>query len=135
MLIRMGFFENFNGSDVILLDGGPAAFRSLATFLKELENPGAVSLHIHALPFVEPSGGTQLVAYAVSQELGVRRTNAERPEFSWQLSREGWLEAAEKIERLAGSGHGHQYLSAMTSEDAIVFVSIDEYGDSWWSAL
>lgn len=133
MLIRMGFFENFKGSDVILLDGDSLAILKLAELLKGLEDRRSIALPIHELPFVAAYRGVQLIAHPVSKERGVRRSHPQNPWFTWEYSEEGWLEASKKIERLAHSAHGHQWLGNIEISDATVFVSFNEYGDQLWS--
>lgn len=133
MLIRMGFFENFKGSDVILLDGDSLAILKLAELLRGLEGRHSVVLPIHELQFVAAYQGVQLIAHPVSKERGVRRSHPQNPCFTWEHSEEGWLEASEKIEQLAHSAHGHQWLGSVGTADATVFVSLNEYGDQLWS--
>lgn len=132
MIMRVGFFKDFLGSDTILVDGDVAALQAFADVLRRLELPGALAVKIHRLPFVCACHGIELNAQPVGRELGIRRTKKNLPCFSWHHSEEGWLEAAEKIEKVARSGGGHNWLECIGVEDAHVLVCADEYGEDWW---
>jgi len=135
MHARLGFFENFLGADTILIDGDREALSALATQLKELDNPAAELLRIHALPYMEVRGRVELTAFPVDRELGVRRRHADWLCFTWRHSEEGWLEAAEKIEAVALGRGGHAWLECIGVEDAVVMVSQGEYGSEWWDRM
>jgi len=133
MQVRAGCFKNFKGRHAILLDGDAQAFRHLANTLRSLEKPGSQPVELHSLPYWFSYNHVKITAYPSSHERGIRNLAPGLAHFSWEHSEEGWLEAAEKIEGLIkGRGVGHQWLSSIGFEDAVVMVSIGEYNDQWW---
>lgn len=132
MHIMLGFFSDFKEPNTILLDGDKRSLHELATILLALENPNAPILHIHRLAFVTPVGNIALSAYPVGKEYGIRRVNKFQPHFTWELSEEGWLEAGEKILDVANSSEGHAWIESQGADDAVLLVSLGEYGQQWW---
>jgi hypothetical protein len=129
----MGFFENFKGSDVILLDGEADGLYALAHHLRKLSDRRVEGIDVHELSFVESHGGTRLTACPVSGNDGVRRSGSGDRHFTWANSEEGWLDAAEKIEAVATIGQSHNWLHSIGNDDATVFVPSGEYDEQWWS--
>ena len=130
----MGYFSQFYGDDTILLAGDPPALRELAVLLRGLESRHACPVEVHTLSFVTAFQGVELTAFPVGRELGVRRIGPKGPRFGWYHSEEGWLEAAEKIERIVESGKGHNWLDCIGVEDARLMVSLNEYSYDWWAS-
>ncbi len=134
MRLELGYFEEFKGhGETILVDGDESGFLALAQLLRGLEASTASPIALHSLPFAVANDGLELTAYPVGEELGVRRPDPSSLHFSWNHSEEGWLEAAEKIEAVAEHGCAHNWLECIGYEDAVVMVSINEYGPAWWS--
>lgn len=129
--VRLGYFENFKGTDTILLCGDGEGLQRLAKHLRTLEDANADPVNLHLLPFVQVHGGIELTAYPVDRELGIRRTGLGS-RFAWHHSQEGWLESAEKIEAVVRGGGGHGYLGETPAGDAVVVVSKGEYDEDWW---
>lgn len=132
--VRMGFFREFKGRNVVLLSGSRLAMAKLASSLRRLEERGAEPNALHSLPFVEALENVRLTAYPAGAEEYLRREDGDQTTFHWRLKPEGWLEAAEKIEVVgATSGAGHAYLSTLGgADDVCVMVSVGEYSDEWW---
>ncbi len=131
MHLHLGYFEDFNGADTILLCGDEEGLQRLADILRTLEDGSAEPVNLHLLPFVQVYGGVELTAYPVDRELGVCRIGSGL-RFTWHHSREGWLESAEKIEMVAQGNGGHCYLGAHPAGNAVVVVSKGEYDEAWW---
>lgn len=131
MRIRVGYFENFNSVNTILVSGDEAGLQRLANILRSLEDMNAKPVELHRLPFAEVFGGVELTAYPVDRELGVCRLGSALC-FQWHHSVVGWLESAGKIEVVAKGNAGHCYLGANPAGDAVVMASKDEYDEAWW---
>jgi hypothetical protein len=135
-MLRLGFFERLESDvDAILMTGDGESLQRLADALRTLEDPAAPPIEVHRLPFVSLHRPMRLTAFPVDVERGIERVpdDAGVPVFTWHHSKEGWLEAAELIEPVAGGGH--QYLSAHTPQDALVIVSNladSQYDAAWW---
>jgi hypothetical protein len=133
MRVDMGYFGDFSDhGPTILIDGDAAGLLALAEGLRGLELSDAEPIAIHCLPFVTTHNGIELIAHPVGCELGVRTAGLAPAHFSWNHSEEGWLEAAEKIEIVAKSNGGHNWLGCIGLEDARVLVTMNEYGQAWW---
>ncbi len=133
MYLHLGYFENFNGADTILICGDEEGLQRLADHLRPLEDPNAEPVNLHLLPFVQVYGSVELTANSVDQELGIRRVGTA-PCFAWHHSQEGWLESTEKIEAVAQGSGGYCDLGATPAGDAVVVVSKGEYDDGWWES-
>ena len=131
MVLHLGYFENFQGSNTILLCGDEGELPWLADHLRTLEAANTKSVNLHLLPFVRAHGSVELAARPMDRELGVRRAGPA-PCFAWHHSEEGWLESAEKVEAVARGNGGHCYLGEAPPGDAVVMVSKDEYDEAWW---
>ncbi len=132
MWIRVGYFENFNGTDTILACSDCKGLQRLADQLRTLEDVNADPVNLRLLPFVQVHRGVELTAHPVDRGLGIRRTGPASC-FAWHDSTEGWLESAEKIEGVARESRaGHCYLGATAAGDAVVMVSKGEYDEAWW---
>lgn len=130
MHLHLGYFENFNGADTILLCGDEEGLQRLADLLRPLEDATANPANLRFLSFVQVHGGVSLIAYPVDRELGIRRLGTSS--FTWHHSEEGWLESAEKIEAVARCKGGHCCLGETPVGDAVVMVSKGEYDEAWW---
>ncbi|MHB1034042.1 MAG: hypothetical protein ACYC35_11625 [Pirellulales bacterium] len=129
MYVRIGYFEDFKGTDTILVCGDEEGLQVLANRLLVLEDASAEPVNLHLLPFVEVCGPVRLTAHPVDRELGVRRVGSS---FAWHHSEEGWLESAERIDVVARGLGGHCYLGETPAADAVVMVSKGEYEERWW---
>lgn len=135
-MLRIGYFAQFVGEEIngILVSGDATGLRVFASSLRTLERPGAQPVRIHQLPGVLLYTPLELVALPVGEELGVRLREdpGDILRFDWSHSEEGWLEAAEKIEVVATSAGGHNYLGETPAADAVIVVSLGEYPPDWW---
>ncbi|MFN0060123.1 MAG: hypothetical protein ACKVX7_16820 [Planctomycetota bacterium] len=127
--LRLGFFSQFRGSDTLLFHGDGDGLRLLAQTMRGLSTPGALSVALHELPFVEIHHDVRVVAAQEKRDRGVWRQSENV--FLWRRSPLGWLEAAEKVEVLVVASHGHQYIEE--ERRITVMVSRDEYGPEWWA--
>jgi hypothetical protein len=124
---RLGFFEDFKSSETILIEADDDGLRRMIAACRALES-GAEQVAIHELPFVHNDRDLRLFAARGTRD---RITRLSPNEFRWESSAPGWLEAAEKLDRLTESACGHQFFE--TASDRIVIqVSKNEYGAKWW---
>lgn len=133
--MRIGCFDNFGDWEtVILIDGNSVELASLADILCDLEGSDNQSVTIHELPFATSHGHVELTAYPAGDREGlIRAGNSSCQRFDWFRRKEGWIEAAEKIQAVADSTRaGHVYLDSLGRDDAIVIVSKAEYDEVWW---
>ena len=133
-IVRMGYFEQFDEGDMLLLAGDRVALQDLARRLIAIESTSAKSIDVHALPYINCHGDLRLVAHSVGTEEMLAHTIRDdgTREFHWHVTKEGWLEASEKIMAVATGDHaGHTHLS--TQSDVEVMISVGEYPEDWWT--
>ena len=93
MPIDIGFFRGFKLSDTLLIEGDSNGLRQLADVFRHLAEGGG-STAIHELPFVAAHHGIRVVASTVDRDCGASKNGLD---VSWERSRSGWQEAAEKL--------------------------------------
>ncbi len=136
--LELGFFTGWGDvGDVVLISGLGEPMAELAAILRGLNDPESTSVLLHTLPFLAVHGGVHVAALPCGLPECVRcvGNRAAGAEFEWRMSDDGWLEVADKIDRVARSdGPCHAYLDTQSGcDDACVMVSKGEYSQDWWS--
>jgi hypothetical protein len=123
--MRLGHFQEFNGSDIVLLSGDCAEIRMLrASLLRHISHDSPVAIHdlakasdrYPARLFVCPNAATvQTIA----------------GDFVWRLNTNDYSDLDATLEALENVAAGHHYfpLPGTLSE---LMVSVGEYSDDWW---
>lgn len=134
-LLRVGYFENFKGDDTLLLESDSEGIARLADLLRSLATGERNRLALHDLPLFEMHHGIEVTATISARDRGLQRHGVENV-FLWERTQEGWETAIELLEAFRdGESPCHQYLDAegIYTEEIVVQVSRNEYGDAWWS--
>jgi hypothetical protein len=122
MALRSGYFSDWKGSPTVLLWGDAIGMRKLRDFLRNEWPSSTLALFCNAVD------SQKITVKAVSDE---RQTGMQLAHdvLEWRIRSDLAENFADKIEALASSIAGHQYLSSY-SNDIIVEVSIGEYPES-----
>jgi hypothetical protein len=128
--IQVGRFDDFKGSDTLLIDCDQNGLQSLIDVLKDVGTRGEASTLGQCVGAVV-HGGISVAVERSRKDVGL--VAAQSRDFLWQRSSEAWLEVVEKLEAMQRSGPGHQYLSNAPADVLQIIVSVDEYGEDWWS--
>ena len=125
MTLRSAYFSNWKGAPTILLWGDATGMRKLRDFLRSAwAAPNAPALEA----FCDSVDGRKITIRAVSDS-GNTGMRFARNDLEWRLQPELAEDFADKIDVLASSLSGHQYLDARGS-DITVEVSIGEYPET-----
>lgn len=111
--MRIEFFSDGHDCPTILFYGCPSAgAEALISTFRSLAEGREIEVALHQLPGVNPVGDIRVLATNADGRTGVQRLSDLA--FRWREDREGWLEAAELAEPVAGSdtteGTRFQYL-------------------------
>ncbi|WP_426525550.1 hypothetical protein [Bradyrhizobium sp. McL0615] len=127
MALRSAYFVDWKGSSTILLWGDATGMRELRDFLRGARAaPNAPTFE----RFCEAVDGRTVSVRAVSdqRDTGMRLA---RDGLEWRLRSDLAEDFAEKVDVLAASVAGHQYLGHYPGDDDItVEVSIGEYPET-----
>jgi len=126
--LRLGFFENFKGTDSVLLAGSSHDIALLSASLNGFVASQESVLPIHSLASVAPNHSVELFAQRAPSS-----PQCQPLQFHWLCSPNEYANVQGKLEALATSAHGHQYFELIGSPAQLV-VSVGEYGASWWQA-
>ena len=132
--MHVGYFENFKGDDTLLLESDSDGIARLATLLQFLATGKRANLALHELPWFEVHHGIELTAVVSAQDRGLKHLIGGKT-FLWERTQEGWEIVVEFLEAFRdGESPCHQYLDAEGdySDEIVVQVSRNEYGDAWW---
>jgi len=124
MTLHLGLFQNFKGSDTLLLSGTPADISGLSVRLGEFVASGAAAWPIH-----------QLARVSSRNSVGLFASRAPHPQATghvWLCSPDSVPATQGKLQSLASSGSGHQYFDLLDASVQLM-VSVGEYSESWWS--
>jgi hypothetical protein len=121
--LRLGFFREFKGGDIVLLDGEPESFKHLSALLGEFAASTEPRLSIHSVSAVSLRHPVQLFASRTCHNVGAQ--------FCWLCSAAEISTVQGMLESLSGCGTGHQYFNLIGSSTQLM-VSVGEYGESWW---
>jgi hypothetical protein len=125
MTLRSAYFADWKGGPTVLLWGDATGMRELRDFLR---GDWTVSDAVTLARFCEAVDARKITVRAVSDQ---RHTGVHfAPDcIEWRLRSDLAEDFAEKIDVLASSISGHQYLDSYGS-DITVEVSIGEYPES-----
>jgi hypothetical protein len=118
--LRSAYFADWKGNPTVVLWGDTIGMRELADFLRS-ERKFAT--------FCEAVDGRKITAKRVSdnRDSGMRFAGGG---LEWQLRPVEAQDFADKVDVLASSVSGHQYLDCNATDDITVEVSIGEYPES-----
>jgi hypothetical protein len=125
--VRVGYFEDFKGSNTLLLDGDVEGLDELARSLNALAVGEREVVAVHSLSPVSAQHQVELHAHRSERDVGLSRTANG---FQWRRSSDGWAAVVEQILAVKHQGRCHQYLDG-PSDEVQVMVSSGEYGDPW----
>jgi hypothetical protein len=124
MTLRSAYFADWKGSPTVLLWGDAIGMRDLRDFLR---NEWSSSTALALARFCEAVDARKITVKTVSDEYDTGMHFA-RDGLEWKLRSDLAESFAEKIDVLASSKSGHQYLDSY-GDDITVEVSIGEYPD------
>ena len=125
MTLRSAYFADWKGSPTVLLWGDAIGMRELRDFLRS-SWPSSNALALER--FCEAVDARKITVKAVSDKRDTGMHFA-RDGLEWRLRPDLAEDFAEKVDVLASSASGHQYLDSY-SNDITVEVSIGEYPES-----
>jgi hypothetical protein len=123
-VLRLGFFPQFKGADLVLLAGEPGDIEYLSSQLTRFAASSEAALAIHNFATTSQQHPAQLFASRSTHNNGVG--------FYWECSPSELPTIQGKLAALASST-GHQYFPLLSSSVQLV-LSAGEYGPSWWQA-
>jgi len=130
MTANIGFFQDFKGSDALLIGVAHDSLSDLIDALEPLSRSGRGPVRVHTLPFIT-ARGVSLVAESAATDQGLKKSDGDS--FVWARSPEGWAHVLDQMRALEGTNCGHQYLDGPTDE-CVVILSIGEYPEHFWHA-
>ena|SRR5437899_2936164 len=128
--IRIGRFDDFKGSNTLLID---ADFASLHRLTEQITNVARSeeTFRLDQDPDVVVLGAMSVVVESSPEDVGLISTNDR--DFVWRRSPAAWAEVADKLRRMQRSGHPcHQYLDG-PADRLQVLATFGEYGEEWWN--
>ena len=125
MSLHLGLFQQFKGSDTLLISGTPDDILHLSDRLGDFAASGAASWPVHGLARAPASNSAELFA---SREPYPHATG-----HVWVCSPDSVSAIRGKLQALASSGLGHHYFDLLDSPIQLM-VSVGEYSESWWSS-
>jgi hypothetical protein len=123
--MRLGHFEELNGSDIVLLSCDRAEIGALRASLLQ-GNSRASAVAIHDLAIVSDRHPARLFVCPKSATV-----DANSRDFIWRLSDNEYSDVDAKLEALKHVLEGHQYFPLQRSLTELM-VSVGEYSDEWW---
>jgi hypothetical protein len=124
-IMRLGYFQEFRGSDMVLLSCGSAEIRALrASLSREFSRGSAVA--IHELAKVSDRHPARLFVCP-----RVASVQSMAGDFVWHLSPHDYSDLDAKLEALESVPTGHQYFELPGTQSELM-VSVGEYSDDWW---
>jgi hypothetical protein len=125
MSLRLAYFQEFKGSDMVLLSCDPGEVGALRARLSDaIVHSRAVA--IHDLAQVSGRHPARLFVCPTASVL-----QADDGDFVWRLSQSEFLDVDSKLEALESVTSGHQYFTLPRAR-ATLMVSVGEYSDQWW---
>jgi hypothetical protein len=126
--LKLGYFEDFKGSDSVLMATSSEGVRSLIQRLRLFAISGDNELPLHQLAWVAPGHEVELYAVRSPRPSGV----SSRGRFDLLCSSSALEDISAKLSSLATRAPGHQYFTLLDSEAQLI-VSVGEYDGSFWS--
>ena len=137
MVLRLGYFPEFENAETILFGGDRGGLERLAALLAPLTTPEAPAVELHRHAQVSVWKPVHLTAMCDAEDRGVRREHDVDgvSAFVWQRSAVGWTSILEMLAGMSGApAEGHQYLDTPHAEDAAVVMVSTEYSEAWWES-
>jgi hypothetical protein len=123
--MRLGYFKEFKGSNMVLLSCNSVEVGSLRASISRSMSHG-FPLAMHDLAKVSHRHPVRLFlsdrAATVDAVVG---------DFVWRLTDNEYSDLDDKLAALEGAIAGHQYFS-LPGTSAELVVSVGEYPDQWW---
>lgn len=130
-MLQLGFFEDFNGEDTLLIWSEGAGFEQFYTCLRDIAEQNVSEVALHLMPWVKPIGGTELFLKSTPGvgETVRRYTSKNGVTVSMTCSAEQFAEFADKIDALRPLScvDGHQYLDTPHEHPLQIVASKGEY--------
>lgn len=126
--IRIGRFDNFKGSNTVLIEADEEGLDSLIELIRCVERFGQSS-RLDQCSGATVYGSLTVVAERSTDDIGLMASNDV--DFIWRRSRAAWIDVIAKLQAMQDAGPCHQYVSGPT-DHIQVMVAKGEYGDSWW---
>jgi hypothetical protein len=123
--MRLGYFQEFKGSDMVLLSCDSAEISMLRASLSRGISRGS-ALAIHDLAKVSHRYPARLFVC-----LEAATVDASTRDFVWRLSDNEYSDLDAKLEALESVLAGHQYFP-LPGTSSKLMVSVGEYSDHWW---
>jgi hypothetical protein len=127
--IRIGHFDDFKGSNTLLIECDDEGLRSLIDLIRDVATSGEPSM-LERRPDVVAHGAVRVSLERSVDDVGL--VAADGRSFAWRRSSEGWTDIAAKLQAMQGTGPCHQYLDGPT-DTLQVTAAIGEYGEAWWN--
>lgn len=129
--IRVGFINDFEGEDSILISADIQGLLELESVFFELSIRKR-SIKLAELKNVDPEHRIPITLISSNRDEGLKRINES---YEWSLTPEKWNEFREKTMALYTNGtNGHQYLDSdcLDNSDLQVVLSLNEYDIDFW---
>lgn len=128
--IRIGRFDDFKGSNTLLIESDEEGLQPLIDVIRGVEFSGEpASLGRSSSVIAHDKIG--VVLERSLKDIGLVSIAAR--DLVWRRSSEGWSDVIEKLKAMQQSGPCYQYLSG-PSDDLQVMVAAGEYGEAWWNS-
>ena len=128
--IRIGRFNDFKGSDTLLIEVDEEGLDSLIELIRHVERSGQ-SARLDQCPGAISYGSVRVLAESSPEDVGVVASNGR--EFIWRRSPAAWAEVVKKLQAMHDVGACHQYVGE-PADRLQVIVAKGEYGDAWWKS-
>jgi hypothetical protein len=130
----MAFFEDFKGSDTILIHGDADGLRQLSSVLCEIGYGRSGLIQLDQLPFVTSLRSTSLQARAAPGRCSLSRIKGPVSNaFSLVQSPADWVADAAVILGVADTGNCHNWIPGHETGGLTIMVSNGEfYTDEWF---
>jgi len=123
--MRLGHFQEFKGSDMVLLSCDGVEISMLRALLSR-SIPRGLTVAIHDLAKVSDRYPARLFVCPKAATVD----SASR-DFVWRLSENEYSDLDSKLEALESVLAGHQYFM-LPGTPSELMVSVGEYSDQWW---
>jgi hypothetical protein len=125
VIVRLGHFQEFKGSDIVLLSCDCAEIGALRASLSRGSSHGS-TVAIHDLAKVSDRYPARLFVCPKTAKV-----DANTRDFVWRLTDNEYSDLDAKLEALERVLTGHQYFPLHGTPSELM-VSVGEYSDQWW---
>jgi hypothetical protein len=127
MTLHLGYFENFNGADAVLLTCDPVEVTPLRGVLADVMAKG-IPFAIHDLAVVSGRNPARLVLCPAAAPF--RRVGGG---FVWRLNHVEFATVDSRLEVLEHVRAAHEYFD-LDGSNVRLMVSVNEYDEGWWTS-